>query len=159
MFFLLRLLSTLSSTPDPVKTLPVLVVRVQSGVRLLMCLLWDVLTRLSGSCALVLERLLSVTSSLLPSVWLMNSSMPLVAQATATPSRRRTNLSVSPSLTVKKLTLYIAFLKSHLITTMLFQQLLQKHLHRILAKDKKTISVIVVQNIKYFIYHGYVFTV
>merc|ERR1711963_259063 len=63
-------------------------------VKLSMFHLSDASIKLSGFCAPVLVRPLSVTSNLLPSVWLMSSSTLPKEAPTAMLSRRRMNLSV-----------------------------------------------------------------
>ena len=72
-------------------------------VKLWMCLLSDVSTKPSGYCALVPVKPASETSSPSLNVLLMNSSTLPREVPTPTPSRRRTNLNVSPSLTDKML--------------------------------------------------------
>ena len=59
------------------------------------------IARPSGCSAPELVRLLSATSRRSRSVWLMSWSTPPRDPATATPSRRRMNLSVLPSQTDK----------------------------------------------------------
>jgi len=95
--------STLSSTPDPEKIQPGLVVPVLFVVKLWMCLLSDVSTKPSGFCALVPVKLASETSNPSLNVLLMSSSTLPREVPTPTQSRRRTNLNVSPSLTDKML--------------------------------------------------------
>ena len=90
-----------SSTLDPVRTPPVSVVPELFVAKPWMCPHFVAWTRPSGCSAPEPGRPASGTSRALPSAWPMSSSMQPRVAPTATPSRRRTSLSVLPSPIVK----------------------------------------------------------
>merc|ERR1712098_33726 len=104
-----------SLTLVPARTPPVLVVLVLSGGKLSMCLHSGESIRPSGCCALAPVRQPSVTSRVLLSASVTSSSTLPRDPATATPSRRRTSSSVSPSPTDKRTRPILSLLRLYCI--------------------------------------------